>query len=179
MPDDPDGEVRETPPTVIGAVAAGVAPAPFLLTYAVLFILHGTVFPVDPPDITGSQGGEALAGLVALAFLVLVVLGLSWFLSGRTRWLFLAGQLATVGTCVNFLLDSTSGQPEVPVVLIIASGAAVVLACVPPSWAWAAPERVAVADPVAEVPEVAEPGPAILPTAELETGLIDPNVTSA
>ena len=178
MPDDPDGEVRETPPTVIGAVAAGVAPAPFLLTYAVLFILHGTVFPVDPPDITGSQGGEALAGLVALAFLVLVVLGLSWFLSGRTRWLFLAGQLATLGTCVNFLLDSTSGQPEVPVVLIIASGAAVVLACVPPSWAWAwaAPERPAVAGPVAEL---AEPGLGIVPPGELETGLIDPNATSA
>jgi hypothetical protein len=35
---------------------------------------------------------------------------------------------------------------------------------------------VAVADPVAEL---AEPGLGILPPAELETGLIDPNATSA
>src|SRR5947208_211970 len=104
---------RDTPPTVIGAIAAGVAPAPFLLTYAVLFILHGTVFPVDPPDITGSQGGEALAGLAALGFLAVIVVGVAWFLSGRTRWLFLAGQLATLGTCIDFVLDSTSGPPAV------------------------------------------------------------------
>jgi hypothetical protein len=172
MPD----ETRETPPTVIGAIAAGVAPAPFLLTYAVLFILHGTVFPVDPPDITGSQGGEALAGLVALACLVVLVISLAWFLSGRTRWLFLAGQLAVLGTCINFVLDSSSGQPEVPIVLIIASGLAIGLACAPPSWAWAAPER-----PVAAPPAVAadggEAGLAILPPTELGTGMIDPNAT--
>jgi hypothetical protein len=174
MPDDD----RDTPPTVIGAIAAGVAPAPFLLTYAVLFILHGTVFPVDPPDITDSQGGEALAGLVALGFLAVIVVGLAWFLSGRTRWLFLAGQLATVGTCISFVLDSTSGQPEVPIVLIIASGLAVVLGCVPPSWAWTARER-----PDAEVPtptrmaELADTGLAILPPPEPATGMIDPNAT--
>jgi len=172
-------EERETPPTVIGAIAAGVAPAPFLLTYAVLFILHGTVFPVDPPDITGSQGGEALAGLVALAFLGLIVLGLGWFLSGRTRWLFLAGQLATLGTCINFLLDSTSGQPDVPIVLIVASGAAVILGCVPPSWSWTAPERPA-RHPLDPAPgEARDTGLAIMPPAELEAGMIDPNATSA
>ncbi len=163
-------EDRETPPTVIGAIAAGVAPAPFLLTYAVLFILHGTVFPVDPPDITGSPGGEALAGLVALAFLAVIALGLGWLLSGRTRWLFLAGQLATLGACIDLLLDSTSGQPEVPIVLIVASSAAVVLACVPPSWAWTTRERLTT-DPDG----LADTGLAILPSADAETRMIDPN----
>ena len=170
-------EERDTPPTVIGAIAAGVAPAPFLLTYAVLFILHGTVFPVDPPDITGSKVGEALAGLVALAFLLVIVIGLGLFLSRRTRWLFLAGQLATLGVCINFVLDSSSGDPEVPFVLIVCSGLAVVLGCLPASWAWAAPERPArLIEPAAAT---ADPGPAILPPTEVEAGLVDPNATSA
>lgn len=180
MPDETQ-ENQETPPTVIGAIAAGVAPAPFLLTYAVLFILHGTVFPVDPPDITGSQGGEALSGLVALVFLLLLVLSLAWFLSGRTRWLFLAGQGATLGTCINFLLDSSSGRPEVPIVLIIASGLAIVLGCVPPSWAWATPERPARPDRPAARPrpstELADSGLGILPPTDMGTGMIDPNAT--
>ena len=120
MSDEPDG-YRETPPTVIGAIAAGVAPAPFLVTYSVLFILHGTVFPVDPPDITGSRGGEALAGVVALAFLAVIVIGLGWLLSQRTRWLFLAGQAATLAVSVDFLLDSSSGGPAVPLVLALTS----------------------------------------------------------
>ena len=170
-------EERETPPTVIGAIAAGVAPAPFLLTYAVLFILHGTVFPVDPPDITGSKGGEALAGLVALAFLLVIVVGLGWFLSRRTRWLFLAGQLATLGTCVNFLLDPSSGQPEVPLVLAVCSGLAIVLGCVPPSWAWASRDRAAKVDEPAF--ESADQGLAILPPTEVEAGMVDPNAPSA
>jgi hypothetical protein len=127
---------RDTPSTVVGAIAAGVAPAPFLVTYSVLFILHGTVFPVDPPDITGSKNGEALAGVLALAFLAVIVVGLGLFLSQRTRWLFLVGQLATLGVSVDFLLDSTSGRPAVPFVLAITSTAAVVLGCVPASWSW-------------------------------------------
>jgi hypothetical protein len=170
-------EERDTPPTVIAAIAAGVAPAPFLLTYAVLFILHGTVFPVDPPDITGSKGGEALAGLVALAFLLVIVIGLGWFVSRRTRWLFLVGQLATLGTCINFLLDSSSGQPEVPLVLAICSVLAVGLGCLPPSWAWASADRPARVDE--PVFESADPGLAILPPTEVEAGLVDPNAPSA
>ena len=132
----PDEDASGTPPTVIGAIAAGVAPAPFLLTYSILFLVHGTVSPVDPPDITGSRAGEAIAGLVALAFLGLIVLGLARFLSRRARWLFLAGQLATLALSIDFLVDATSGQPEVPFALAVASAGAVVLGCVPPSWNW-------------------------------------------
>ena len=135
--DGNDGN-RETPPTVVAAIAAGVAPAPFLVTYSVLFILHGTVFPVDPPDITGSKGGEALAGVVAFAFLGVIVLGIGWFLSQRTRWLFLAGQATTLGVAIDLLLDPTSGKPAVPLVLAVTSAAAIVLGCVPASWQWAA-----------------------------------------
>ena len=140
-----DDEVRGTPPTVVGAIAAGVAPAPFLVTYAVVFILHGTVFPVDPPDITTTHGGEALAGLFALLFLGINVAGLGWLLSRRSRWPFLVGQLATLGASINFLVDSTSGEPEVPVVLALASAVAVVLGCLPTSWNWVSdsPERAA------------------------------------
>jgi hypothetical protein len=136
-----DDEDRTTPPTVVGAIAAGVAPAPFLVTYAVVFILHGTVFPVDPPDVTTTRGGEALAGLVALVFLAGIGLGLGWLLSGRSRWLFLVGQLATLGASIDFLVDSTSGEPEVPAVLALASAAAIVLGCLPASWRWTSGAR--------------------------------------
>ena len=131
-----DDHDRETPATVVGAIAAGVAPAPFLVTYSVLFILHGTVFPVDPPDITGSRGGETLAGVIALVFLGAIILGLGWFLSRRTRWFFLAGQLTTLAVSIDLLVDSTSGQPQVPIVLALTSTASIVLGCLPPSWNW-------------------------------------------
>ncbi len=170
-----DDEVRGTPPTVVGAIAAGVAPAPFLVTYSVVFILHGTVFPVDPPDITTTHGGEALAGLVALLFLGVIVTGLGWFLSGRSRWPFLVGQLATLGASIDFLVDSTSGEPEVPVILALASATAVVLGCLPASWKWVSdsPWR---ADRAAAhtVPDVEpEPGGWSAPGPESEP--IDPN----
>jgi hypothetical protein len=167
-----DDEDRGTPPTVVGAIAAGVAPAPFLVTYSVVFILHGTVFPVDPPDITTTHGGEAMAGLVALLFLGVIVAGLGWFLSRRTRWPFLAGQLTTLGASIYFLVDSTSGEPEVPVVLALASATAVLLGCLPASWNWVSdsPERAArhtaqSADPVSPEPQ----------GRDADSGPIDPN----
>ncbi len=196
MPDEPDGH-RETPPTVIGAIAAGVAPAPFLVTYSVLFILHGTVFPVDPPDITGSKGGEALAGVVALAFLAVIVVGLGWLLSQRTRWLFLVGQVATLAVSVDFLLDSSSGRPAVPFVLALTSSAAIVLGCVPRSWRWTAasdetsqpargqgrhappgdgsPRESQHWDGVTDYGDPAYPAPGIWVPAESDGGPVDPN----
>ncbi|MCU1658979.1 MAG: hypothetical protein JWO57_3635 [Pseudonocardiales bacterium] len=126
---------RETPPVVIASIALGVAPLPFLAVYAVLFIAHGVFYPVQPPDITGSRAGEAVAGIVALALFVVLIATIVWFLNGRRRWPFVLGQLATVGTSVDFVLDSTTGAAAVPVVLLATSGAALVLAFLGPSWA--------------------------------------------
>ena len=53
----------------------------------------------------------------------------------RRRWPFVLGQLATFGTALDFVLDSTTGSPAVPIVLLSTSGVAVVLAFLPPSWA--------------------------------------------
>ena len=92
-----DDDMREAPPAVIGAVAAGVAPTPFLAVYAVLFIAHGFFHPVQPPDITTTNTGEKIAGVVALALLLVMVLTIFWFLNGRRRWPFVIGQLATLG----------------------------------------------------------------------------------
>jgi hypothetical protein len=173
----PDDEERETPPTVVGAIAAGVAPAPFLVTYSVLFILHGTVFPADPPDITGSHGGETLAGVIALVFLVLIVLGLGWLLSRRTRWLFLAGQLTVLGLSIDFLFDPTSGAGTVPLVLALTSAASITLGCVPPSWRWVSSDsaRHASSGGGVEPPE-AEPDPGLdLWTPDVGGGPVDPN----
>ena len=58
MPTVDDDESRDAPPVVIGAVAAGVAPLPFLAVYAVLFISRGTVHPVTPPDVGNSKTTE-------------------------------------------------------------------------------------------------------------------------
>lgn len=124
----------ETPGPVIGSIALGVGPLPFLIVYAILFIVHGMFYPVEPPDITNTQTGEAVAGWIALALFLVGVLTIFWFLGGIRRWPFLLGQLATFITAVDFVLDSTTGSPAVPGLLILTSGAAIVLALVPPSW---------------------------------------------
>ncbi|MEP7178784.1 MAG: hypothetical protein ABI775_06825 [Pseudonocardiales bacterium] len=128
--------MREAPPAVIGAVAAGVAPAPFLAVYAVLFIAHGFFHPVQPPDITTTRTGEQIAGVVAAALLLAVVLTIFWFLNGRRRWPFVVGQFATLVTSIDFVLDPTTGSPAVPVVLALTSATALVLAFLPASWTW-------------------------------------------
>lgn len=130
-----DDLARETPPVVIGSIALGVAPLPFLGVYAVLFIAHGFFYPVQPPDITASRAGEAVAGVVAVVLAVLLVLSILWFLDGRRRWPFVIGQLGALGTAIDFLVDSTKGSPAVPVVLVLTSATALVLAFLAPSWA--------------------------------------------
>lgn len=130
-----DDRDNETPPVVIGSIALGVGPLPFLAVYAVLFIAHGMFYPVQPPDITGTRGGEAVAGVIAVILAVLVILTIWWFLNGGRRWPFVLGQLATFGTAVDFVFDSTTGSPAVPIVLGLTSGVALVLAFLPPSWA--------------------------------------------
>ena len=124
----------ETPGPVIGSIALGVGPLPFLIVYAILFIVHGMLYPVEPPDITTTAGGEAVAGWIALALFCIGVLMVFWFLGGVRRWPFLLGQLATFITAVDFILDSTTGSPAVPALLILTSGGAIVLALLPSSW---------------------------------------------
>jgi hypothetical protein len=131
-----DDDMREAPPAVIGSAAAGVAPTPFLAVYAVLFIAHGFFHPVQPPDITTTQTGEKMAGVIAAVLLLVIVLTIFWFLNGRRRWPFVIGQLATLITSVDFVLDPTTGSPAVPAVLALTSATALVLALLPASSAW-------------------------------------------
>jgi hypothetical protein len=131
-----DDDMREAPPAVIGAVAAGVAPTPFLAVYAVLFISHGFFHPIQPPDITTTNSGEKIAGVIAALLLLVMVLTVFWFLNGRRRWPFAIGQCATLVTAVGFVLDPTTGSPAIPVVLALTSATALVLAFLSTSWTW-------------------------------------------
>jgi hypothetical protein len=129
-----DDDLRDAPPPVIWSVATGVAPLPFLAVYAILFISRGTVRPVIPPDIGNSKGDELVAGLIALAALIIGALAAYWFLDSRRRWLFAIFQAATLGTSIDFLVDSTTGPPAIPVVLAVTSLIALILAFMPASW---------------------------------------------
>jgi hypothetical protein len=126
------------PPSIIGAVALGVAPLPFLAVYAILFLVHGTVHPVVPPDIGGSKNAELVAGLIALAAFVVVLIAEFWLMDGRRRWPYALAQLATLGTAVYFLVDRTTGPVAVPLLLAVTSLAGLVLAFAPPSWDYVA-----------------------------------------
>jgi hypothetical protein len=129
--DEPD---REAPPAVVTAVAIGTAPLPIVAVYAILFLVHGSVHPVQPPDVTSSKQGEFLAGWVALATFVVLTLGLLWFLNGRRRWLFAVLELAMLGVCITFASDDTVSGRTVSVLIAIASTIALVCAFLPQSW---------------------------------------------
>jgi hypothetical protein len=130
-----EDELRDAPPPVIGAVALGVAPLPFLAVYAVLFITRGTVHPVVPPDIGNTKHDELIAGIIALVAFVVGALATYWFLDHRRRWLFVLFQAALLGVSIDFTLDSTTGSPAIPILLAATSLIALVLAFVPASWA--------------------------------------------
>jgi hypothetical protein len=129
-----DDEVRETPGTVVWAVAAATAPLPFLGVYAVLFIVHGTFNPVAPPDITSTTGGELVAGIIAAALFMIDVIALLWMLNGRRRWLFVLVQLGMLGTAIDFFVDVTKGGRLVSFVVALASLIALACAAAPQSW---------------------------------------------
>lgn len=130
---DDDDFPRETPPSVIGAVAAAVGPLPFLAVYSVVFIGHGVFYPVEPPDITRTRTGEAIFGFGAVVVALLLIVTIWWFLSGRRRWSFVLAQLAVLATTIAFITDPNTGSPTVPLVLVVTSVAALVLAFLPGS----------------------------------------------
>ena len=128
---------KDMPGSVITVIAASIAPIPFLFIYSVLFILRGTVLhSSNPPDITSTRGGEALVGLAALVFLVVCVIGTWRYLTQSGRWLLILGQLVTLGFAVDFVLDSSTGEPEVPFVLILSSATALLMCLRKTSWNW-------------------------------------------
>jgi len=155
-------DLTRTPATVIGAVAAGTVVVPFLIVYSFLFITRGGFVQVDQPDITSSRSGELMAGVAALCFLIFVLWGMGRLLNGWDRWVFAAGQLLTFGVALDLLLDSASGEPQVPAVVLAASALAMALTCLPPSWHWVATQggqRVAAAEPTVDGdPLLGEPG---------------------
>jgi hypothetical protein len=128
----------KTPGIVIGAVAAATVVVPFLIVYSFLFIARGLFVEVEQPDITGSRHGEAAAGLVALVFLVFVLWGMLRVLNGSNRVVFWIGQLIALAVSVKFVLDSSSGDPQVPVVTGLAAALAIGLSLTPPANRWAA-----------------------------------------
>ncbi len=133
---DDDDVNDDTPPAVIASIAAGVGPLPFLGVYSVIFIAHGVFYPVQPPDITRTRGGEAVAGLLAAAALLVLILTIWWFLNGRRRWPFVLGQLVVLATTLSFVADANTGSPAVPLGLIVTSAVALVFAFVPSAWAY-------------------------------------------
>jgi hypothetical protein len=124
-----------TPQSVTWSVALGVGPLPFLAVYSVLFLAHGFIYPVNPPDITNSQSGEATAGIITFVLFVLGTWFLWWYLIGKRRWPFVIGQLATLATAIDFIIDRTTGDAAVPLVLVATSAGALVLAALPSGWA--------------------------------------------
>ena len=133
-PDPQDDEVRETPSAVVWAVACGTASLPFLAVYAVMFIVHGGIHKVAPPDITSTAHGELIAGVIALAGFVVALVALLWMLNGRRRWPFVLVQLAMLGIAVDFVLDDTKGGRLISVIVAVTALAAAVLAFAPQSW---------------------------------------------
>ncbi len=127
---------REAPPVVVGAVCAGAVPVPFLGVYAVLFIVHGKFHPVVPPDITSTQHGEFIAGIVALVLFVISFVAVVMMLNGTRRWPFVIVQLAVLGGAIDLIVDSTRGGGVTGYFLVATSAIAVVLAFFPATWAY-------------------------------------------
>jgi hypothetical protein len=127
---------RRTPGVVIAAVSAATVVVPFLMVYSFLFIMRGLFVQVEQPDITASRSGEAVAGLLALAFLIFVLWGMVRLLNGGNRLVFWAGQLLAAAAAARLLFDSSFGQPQVPAVVLLAALLAILLSCLPPATRW-------------------------------------------
>ncbi len=139
-----DDDDRQAPPTVVAAVACGTAPVPFLAVYAVMFLVHGSVHPVIPPDITSTTRGEFWCGVVAAVLFVACSVSLIWAISGSRRWPFAASQALLFAAAVYFLVDGTEGGTFVSTLIALATLAALVLVFLPVSsahYARAVPSR--------------------------------------
>ena len=129
-----DDEVdRPTATAVVFAIALGVAPLPFLAIYAVLFIAHGWLHHVSPPDITGSNRGELVAGLIALALFVVLTVSISSFLNRHRRWFFGLCQLATLLASIYLFGTPTTGPSGIPIILIATSAISLAITVLPVS----------------------------------------------
>jgi len=134
MQASPDLEAdRPTATPVVFAIALGVAPLPFLAIYAVLFIAHGWLHHVSPPDITGSNRGELVAGLIALALFVVVTVSISSFLNRHRRWFFGLCQLATLLASIYLFGTPTTGPSGIPIILIATSAISLAITVLPVS----------------------------------------------
>jgi hypothetical protein len=168
-----DDDERETPPLVVGAVAAGVAALPFIGVYAIMFLVHGSIHPVNPPDVTRTKGGEFAAGSVALVVFILASVAVLMFLNGSRRWPFLLVQVAVLGTAIWFYVDETKGGRGISLFIMLTSFAAVVLACAPQGWEHVRrtpPRLVSLAyrrpvPPRAPIPAVIAPAPEDVPVS--------------
>ncbi len=137
----------DMPGTAVGAIAAATAPLPFLLIYSVLFLVRGTLVPVTPPDVTTTQHGEAVAGLVAFLYLCVIVVGIYRFICQRGRWLMIASEALCLAVCIDFVVNPTSGQPGLPVLIGATSALTLLLSVLRPSWQWISGPRAAAAAP--------------------------------
>jgi hypothetical protein len=131
-----DDYTHQTPATVTAAVAGASAALPFLAVYAVIFIIHGSIKPVHPPDVTSTTGGELVAGLIAAALFVLLSLSLAWFLGGVRRWPLAVIELGITAASVDFIVDETRGGRSVAALVLLASLVSLVLMFAPSSWWW-------------------------------------------
>lgn len=129
-----DDAASETPGAVVGAVAAGTTPLPFLAVYATMFIVHGGFHHVVPPDITDTNRGELLVGLGCLVGFVLAAISIVWLLNRYRRWPFVVVQLVLLALAVELFLDPTTGGRAVSGLAAVASFLALVLAAHPQTW---------------------------------------------
>ena len=131
-----DDYTHNTPGTVTAAVACGVAPVPLLAVYSVIFMIHGSIRPVHPPDVTGTKRGEFIAGCVSLVLLVVLLVALLWFLNGKRRWPLAILELAGAAAFTYIVVEPTLGGRLIAALLALTSLASLVMLFAPSSWWW-------------------------------------------
>ncbi len=158
------------------AVAAGTTPLPFLAVYAVMFIVHGGIHPVAPPDITSTTHGELVAGIIAAALFVVAVVALLWMLSGRRRWPFVLVQLGMLATAIDFFFDVTKGGRTISFVVALASLVALGCSFAPTAWDYVGQRRPRFRRPAkpAGAASEADTEPDVVPFVDQDEASMDP-----